>query len=39
MTKDPIADFLGNIEFALDKNSFKYIIDDLIAKVWKQLDD
>jgi hypothetical protein len=39
MTKDPVADFWGNIECALDESSFKYIIEDLIAKVRKQLDD
>jgi hypothetical protein len=39
MTKDPVADFWGNVECALDESSFRYIIDDLIAKVRKQLDD
>jgi hypothetical protein len=39
MTKDPVADFWGNIECALDESSFRYIIEDLIAKVRKQLDD
>ncbi len=39
MTKDPVADFWGNIECALDESSFNYIIEDLIAKVRKQLDD
>ena len=32
MTKDPVADFWGNIECALDESSFRYIIEDLIAK-------
>ena len=39
MTKDPVADFWGNIEGALDESSFKYIIDELINKVREQLDD
>ena len=39
MTKDPVADFWGNIEFALDESSFKYINDDMITKVRRQLDD
>ena len=39
MTKDPVADFWGNIECALDESSFRYIIEDLIVKVRKQLDD
>ena len=39
MTKDPVADFWGNIECALDENSFKYIIEELISKVREQLDD
>ena len=39
MTKDPVADFLRNIECALGESSFRYIIEDLIAKVRKQLDD
>ena len=39
MTKDPVADFWGNIEFALGESSFRYIIEDLIVKVRKQLDD
>ena len=39
MTKDPLADFWVNIECSLDENSFRYFIEDLIAKVRKQLDD
>ena len=39
MTKDPVADFWGNIECALGESSFRYIIEDLIVKVRKQLDD
>jgi hypothetical protein len=39
MTKDPVADFWGNIECALVESSFRYIIEDLIVKVRKQLDD
>jgi hypothetical protein len=39
MTRDPVADFWGNIECALDESSFRYIIEDLISKVRKQLDD
>jgi hypothetical protein len=39
MMKDPVADFWGNIECALGESSFRYIIEDLIVKVRKQLDD
>ena len=39
MTKDPIADFWGNIECALDESFFRFIIEDLMAKVRKQLED
>ena len=39
MTKDPVADFWGNIECALVESSFRYIIEDLIVKVRKKLDD
>ena len=39
MMKDSTADFWGNIEFALDESSFKYIIDELISRVREQLDD
>ena len=39
MTKDPVADFWGNIECALGESSFRYIIEDLIVKVRKKLDD
>ena len=39
MTKDPVSDFWGNIECALGESSFRYIIEDLIVKVRKQLDD
>ena len=39
MMKDPVADFWGNIECALDESSFKYIIDEPIGKVRAQLDD
>jgi len=39
MMKDPVADFWGNIECTLGESSFRYIIEDLIVKVRKQLDD
>ena len=39
MTKDTIAGFWGNIECALDESPFRFIIEDLIAKVRKQLED
>ena len=39
MTKDPVAYFRVNIEFAFDENSFSQIVDDLIAKARKQFDD
>ena len=38
-TKDPVVDFWGNIECALGESFFRYIIEDLIVKVRKQLDD
>ncbi|MBT3366505.1 MAG: hypothetical protein HN472_09465 [Nitrospina sp.] len=37
--KDPVADFWGNIECALDQGGFRYILDDLVSKVRAQLDD
>ena len=39
MTKDPVVNFGGNIECALGESSFRYIIEDLIVKIRKQLDD
>ena len=39
MMKDPVADFWENIECTLGESSFRYIIEDLIVKVRKQLDD
>ena len=39
MTKDSVAYFWVNIEFAFDENSFSQIVDDLIAKARKQFDD
>lgn len=39
MTKDPVSDFWGNIECALGESFFRYIIEDLIVKVRKQLND
>ena len=37
--KDPVADFWGNIENALDQGGFQYILVDLVQKVRKGLDD
>ncbi|MZG29218.1 MAG: hypothetical protein F3741_00170 [Nitrospinae bacterium] len=37
--KDPVADFWGNIENALDQGGFQYILEDLVQKVRKGLDD
>ena len=37
--KDPVADFWGNIEHALDQGGFQYILEDLVQKVRKGLDD
>ena len=36
--KDPVADFWGNIEYALDQGGFRYILEDLVSKVRTQLD-
>ena len=36
--KDPVANFWGNIEGALDQGGFQYILEDLIAKVREGLD-
>ena len=36
--KDPVADFWGNIECALDQGGFKHILEDLVNKVRSQLD-
>ena len=37
--KDPVADFWGNVENALDQGGFQYILEDLVQKVRKGLDD
>jgi hypothetical protein len=37
--KDPVADFWGNIEYALDQGGFRFILEDLVVKVRAQLDD
>jgi len=37
--KDPVANFWGHIEYALDQGGFRYILEDLVSKVRKQLDD
>jgi hypothetical protein len=37
--KDPVANFWGNVEFALDQGGFEYILEDLVTKVRKDLDD
>ena len=36
--KDPVADFWENIEYALDRGGFGYILEDLVSKVRTQLD-
>ena len=36
--KDPVADFWGNIECALDQGGFLYILEDLVSKVRTELD-
>ena len=36
--KDPVANFWGNIECALDQGGFQYILEDLVAKVREELD-
>ena len=36
--KDPVADFWGNIEYALDQGGFRYILEDLVSKVREELD-
>jgi len=36
--KDPVADFWGNIECALDQGGFRYILEDLVSKVRTELD-
>jgi hypothetical protein len=37
--KDPVANFWGNVEWALDQGGFEYILEDLVTKVRKDLDD
>ena len=39
MNDDPVANFWGNVEWALDQGEFEYILEDLITKVRKDLDD
>jgi hypothetical protein len=36
--KDPVANFWGNVECALDQGGFEYILEDLVTKVRKELD-
>ena len=36
--KDPVANFWGNVECALDKGGFEYILKDLVTKFRKDLD-
>ena len=36
--KDPVANFWGNVECALNQGGFKYILEDLVTKVRKDLD-
>ncbi len=36
--KDPAANFLGNVECALDQGGFQYILEDLVNKVREGLD-
>jgi len=37
--KEPVANFWGNIEHALDQGGFQYILEDLVNKVRSELDD
>ena len=37
--KDPVANFWGNVECALDQGGFQYILEDLVSKVRDGLDD
>ena len=37
--KDPVADFWGNIEHALNHGLFLHILEDLVQKIRKGLDD
>jgi hypothetical protein len=37
--KDPVANFWGNVKWALEQGEFEYILEDLITKVRKDLDD
>jgi hypothetical protein len=39
MKDDPVANFWGNLECALDQGGFQYILEDLVTKVRKDLDD
>ena len=36
--KDPVANFWGNVECALDQGGFEYILEDLVTKVREELD-
>ena len=36
--KDPVANFWGNVEGALDQGGFQYILEDLVTKVRAELD-
>ena len=39
MKDDPVANFWGNVECAFDQGEFECILEDLIAKIRKDLDD
>ena len=36
--KDPVANFWGNVECALDQGGLKYILEGLVTKVREELD-
>ena len=37
--KDPVVNFWGKVEWALDQGGFECILEDLVTKVRKDLDD
>jgi hypothetical protein len=39
MKDDPVGNFWGNVEWALDQGGFEYILEDLVTKFRKDLDD
>ena len=39
MKDDPVANFWGNVECAFDQEGFECILEDLVTKVRKDLDD